>query len=154
MSLFHVNFHLINFNYFCLYFKNDWRLYIHILYFFFIRIIIQRSNECIQLLHFKTFLFSFKTLNRYISAALIMGKEFTIWLVFQLFATFGFVKEIVAMTQNDLLPWCSQQRIETFLSWTSCIAKNVWVFHTIICSLYGEWKEVLTGYSNVWFFSP
>ena len=37
-------------------------------------------------------------------------------------------------------------------TWTSCIAKDVWVF--LICSFYGGRKEVLTDYSNVWSFSP
>ena len=64
------------------------------------------------------------------------------------------IKEIVAITQNDLLRWRSQQRIETFLSWTSYVAKDVWVFHTIIRLLYRERKEVLTDYSYVWSFSP
>ena len=37
-------------------------------------LIVSVPDHCLSL-YFKTFLFSFKTLNRYISAALIMGKE-------------------------------------------------------------------------------
>ena len=53
---------------------------------------------------------------------------------------------------NDLLRWRSW-RLEMFLSWTSCISKNVRLFHTIFCSFYWK-KKVLTECSDVWSSIP
>ena len=52
----------------------------------------------------------------------------------------------------NLLRWRSR-RLETFLSWTCCIAKNVRLFHNIFCLFDGE-DEVLTECSDVWSSSP
>ena len=53
---------------------------------------------------------------------------------------------------KHLLHWHSR-RLKTPLSWNSCIAKNVWIFHTVFYSFYGE-KVLLTECSNIWSSSP
>ena len=74
--------------------------------------------------------------------------QFQFALIFNIFWS---VNEILAFYPNHFLRW-SSRRLDTPLSWKSCIAKNVWIFH-IIYSFYGR-KEWLPECSDVWSRSP